>query len=44
MIILRVGDKMSGVMETEKVRIALIAGGDVEIDKDKIKAIRFREK
>ena len=43
-IVLSVGDKMSGVLETAKIKVQLTAGGDAEIDKDKIKAIRFREK
>lgn len=43
-VVLRVGDKLSGVLETPKITIKLTAGGDAEIDKDKIKLIRFRDK
>jgi len=41
---LQVGDKLSGVLETPKITLKLTAGGEAEIDKDKIKLIRFRDK
>lgn len=43
-ILVRTGDKISGVLETTKIKVKLTTGGEVELDKDKIKMIRFREK
>lgn len=41
-VTLRVGDKISGVLETPTFRVKLVAGQETDIDKDKIKTIRFR--
>ena len=41
-VTLRVGDKISGVLETSVIRLKLVAGQETELDKDKIKTIRFR--
>jgi hypothetical protein len=41
-VTLRVGDKISGVLETSKINVKLVAGQETAIDKDKIKTIRFR--
>jgi len=40
---LRVGDKMSGVIQDQEVQIALLAGQTIQINKDKIKSIQMRK-
>lgn len=39
---LKVGDKISGVVQDAKIKIKLVSGGTVEIEKDKVKEIQIR--
>jgi len=39
---LKVGDKISGVIQDGKIKIKLVSGEAVEIDKDKVKEIQIR--
>lgn len=39
---LKVGDKFSGVVQDKKIKIKLVSGTSVEIDKDKVKEIQIR--
>lgn len=39
---LRNGDKLSGVIQERSLKVALAAGEEAELDKDKVKEIRFR--
>lgn len=39
---LRVGDKISGVVQDEKVAIKLVSGTSIEVEKDKIKEINIK--
>lgn len=40
---LKVGDKFSGVVQDKKIKIKLVSGTSVEIDKDKVKEIQIRK-
>ncbi len=40
---LKVGDKISGVVQDEKVVIKLVSGTSIEVEKDKIKEIKIRQ-
>ncbi len=40
---LKVGDKLSGVVQDKKIKIKLVSGTSVEIDKDKVKEIQIRK-
>lgn len=42
-IVPRTGDKVAGVLETAAISVKLVGGGDTTVEKDKIRAIRFRE-
>lgn len=39
---LKVGDKISGVVQDEKVTIKLVSGTSIEVEKDKVKEIQIR--
>ena len=43
LVTLRIGDKLSGVVENVTVRIAMRTGTEVELSKDKMKDILFRK-
>jgi hypothetical protein len=40
-VILRIGDRVSGVVQEEKIDIMLLSGTETSIDKDKIAHITF---
>jgi hypothetical protein len=42
LVTLRIGDKLSGVVENATVRISMRSGAEVELSKDKMKDILFR--
>lgn len=42
-IMLRVGDRMSGVLKDTKLQVKLVAGQISEIDRDKVKSIQMRK-
>jgi len=39
---LRIGDKLSGVLQDSKIRLRLVSGTVTELDKDKVKEVRLR--
>lgn len=41
-IVLRIGDKVSGVVQEEKINIKLASGAEVSLEKDKIASITFK--
>lgn len=42
-ISLKLGDKISGVVQNNIINIRLVSGAELKIDKDKIKTIRFKK-
>jgi hypothetical protein len=42
-VILRVGDKMSGVVKDPQLQIRLLAGQTTEVARDKMKSIQMRK-
>lgn len=42
-ITLRVGDKLSGVIQNDKIRVKMSSGATIDLDRDKVKDILFKE-
>lgn len=41
-LILRIGDKLSGVVKSDKISIELASGPEISLEKDKIASITFK--
>lgn len=44
LVVLKNGDKLSGVVDVPTIRILIMAGKQIDLDKEKIKKVIFREK